>query len=805
MDALLQDLRYALRTLLRSPGFTVVAVLTLALGIGANTAIFSVVNAVLLHPLPFRDADRVAMVWLDNPPLGIRQDITSYPAFSDWREQNRVFSDMAAFRPHEANLTGEFEPERIARTAVTASFFSVLGVAPVQGRGFTTEEEQQGNDGVAVLGHGLWQRRFGGDPGMVGRTVQMNEQEFTVVGIAPPGFDFPVESDVWIPLAPGEEIREARGAFWLYTIGRLQPGVTIDAAQREMSGIAARLGEEYEVLSPYGVYVQPVRDYLVGDVRSALLVLLGAVAFLLLIASANVANLLLARASAREREIAVRTALGAGRRRIAAQLLTESGVLALAGGALGLLFAFGGVRLLKVLSPTDLPRIELIQVDATVLGFTFLLALLTGIAFGLVPSLQLSGTDLAGSLREGGRGMAGSRRSRKTRKALVVGEVALALVLLIGAGLLIQSFSRLRSVDPGFQPENVLTVRLALGGSQYNEPARVIGFYDQLLGRVEEMPGVSSAAAASDILLPELATSATVTIEGRATSAAEEAMEVPIDAVTPGFFRTFGTPLLRGRDFEPMDAEDSPRVAIINETMARRYWPDTDPIGKRFRYGSGEDNQSPWRTVVGVVADARRSGLEQEARPSTFLPHRQRPSSSMTLLLRTTADPLSLVSALRREVREIDPNLPVAEIATLESLLSERLAQRRFNTVLLGVFSVLALLLASVGIYGVIAYTVSQSTREIGIRMALGARSGNVLRLVLGQVVVLLMLGIAVGVAGALALSRTLSGMLYGMSATDPGTYLGIAAFLAAVALLASYLPARRASRVDPIIAMRAE
>jgi putative ABC transport system permease protein len=805
MDRLLQDIRYALRSLRKNPGFALVAVLTLALGIGANSAIFSVINGVLLHPLPFRDADRLAMVWIDNQPLGIRQDITSYPTYQDWRDQNRVFSDMAAFRPHEVNLTGGFEPERIARTAVTATFFGVLGVEPVRGRGFTAEEEQEGNDRVAVLSHGLWQRRFGGDPGVIGTTVQMNEQEFSVVGIAPRGFGFPANTELWIPLAPSEQVREARGVFWLYTIGRLQPGVTMEMAQTEMSGIAARIGQEYEVFSPFGVFVQPVRDYLVGDVRTALLVLLGAVAFLLLIASANVANLLLARASAREREIAVRTALGASRGRITAQLLTESVVLGLAGGALGLLFAVGGVRVLRALSPADLPRIELVQVDSTVLGFTFLIALLTGIAFGLVPSLQVSGNQLTETLREGGRGMAGSHRGRRTRKALVVGEVALALVLLIGAGLLIQSFARLRSVDPGFQPENVLTVRLALGGSQYMEPARVIGFYDELLGRVQQIPGVASAAAASDILLPELANSARVTIEGRATTPAEEAIEVPIDAVTPGFFRTFGTPLLRGRDFAATDTEESTLVAIINETMARRFWPDTDPIGKRYRYGTGPDNQSPWRTVVGVVADARRSGVEQEARPSTFLPHRQRPSPAMTLLVRTTADPLALVSAVRREVREIDPNQPMAEIATLEALLSERLAQRRFNAVLLGVFSALALLLAIVGVYGVIAYMVNQSTREIGIRMALGARSVDVLRLVLRQVSTLVLLGIGIGVATALVLSRTLSGMLFGTSPTDPATYVGIALLLTVTALIASYLPARRATRVDPMIALRAE
>jgi putative ABC transport system permease protein len=766
MSRLLQDIRYGLRTLRRNSGFTVVAVLTLALGIGATTAIFSVVNGVLLRPLPFRDADRLAMVWLDNVPQGIRQDITSYPTFADWREQNRVFEGMAGFSPQQANLTGEAEPERIARAAVTAGFFPLLGVEPARGRGFDVREEEQGSHRVAVLGHGLWQRRFGGDPEVLGRTIQMNGDEFTVVGVMPPGFDFPSASQLWVPLAPSEQLREARGAFWLYTLGRLRPGVTVEAAQREMDGIDARLGEEYPALSRFGVFVQPVRDYLVGDVRPALLVLLGAVAFLLLIASANVANLLLARSAAREREMAIRAAMGAGQRRLVGQLLTESLVLALAGGALGVVIATWGVQLLKWLSPADLPRMENVGVDATVLGFAFLVSLLTGVAFGLVPALQVSRTPLARPLREGSRGLSGGRRGQRTRKVLIVGELALALVLLIGAGLLLQSFSRLRSVDPGFRAENVLTLRLSLSGSDYRDPARVVGFWEQLLERVESLPGVASAAGATDVLLPELANSSTVTIEGRPRSPDEETVEVPIDVVTPGLFRTLGTPLLHGRDFSGADDRDAAPVAIINEAMARRFWPDADPVGQRFRYG-GENSQDPWRTVVGVVADARRTSLEQEARPSTFLPVRQNAASSLVVVVRTAGDPLALAGAVRREVRAIDPNVPIAQLSTLEGLLSERLAQRRFSALLLGIFSALALLLASVGVYGVIAYTVSQSTREIGIRMALGAHRRNVLRLVLGQVSVLVLLGIGIGLAGALALSRTLAGMLYGTSGAE--------------------------------------
>jgi putative ABC transport system permease protein len=804
MERLQQDVRYAVRSLRKNPGFTLVAVLTLALGIGATTAIFSVVNGVLLHPLPFRDADRLAMVWIDNLSDGIRQDITAYPTFVDWREQNRVFQDMAAFRPQQVNLTGEFEPEQIARTAITANFFALLDVEPTRGRGFTVEEEQPGNDRVAVLSHGLWQRRFGGAPEVIGQTIRMNEAEFTVVGVMPAGFDFPAESQLWVPLSPDEQVRAMRDTFWLYTLGRLRPGVSLEAAQREMDGIQARIAQEYPSYARFGVFVQPVRDYLVGDVRPALLVLLGAVAFLLLIASANVGNLLLARAAAREREMAVRAAMGAGRRRLLAQLLTESLVLALAGGLLGLLIAFWGVQLLKGLSPADLPRMEHVGVDATVLAFALLTSLLTGITFGLVPALQASRLQLVRSLREGGRGLSGGRRSQRTRRTLVVGQLALALVLLIGAGLLIQSFARLRGIDPGFRAENVLTLRLALSGSEYQEPERRIAFYAQLLERVESLPGVVAAAAGTDVLLPELANSNIVTIEGRPNPPAEERIEVTVDQVTPDYFRTLGTPLLRGRDFSATDDREAAPIAIINDAMVRRFWPDTDPLGRRFRFG-GEESEAPWRTVVGVVADARRTSLEQEARPSAFLPFYQTPSPSMMVVLRTTGDPLALAGAVRREIREIEPNIPASQVATLEALLGERLAQRRFSTLLLGIFSALALLLASVGVYGVIAFMVNQGTREIGIRMALGARSVDVLQLVLRQLFVLVLLGIGIGLLAALALSRTLSGMLYGMSATDPVTYVGIALLLAAVAVLASYLPARRATRVDPIIALRTE
>ena len=808
MGTLLQDLTYATRTLASRRGFTVVAALTLALGIGATAAVFSVVDAVLLRPLPFTEPDRLAMVWVDNTRMGIRTDITSWPSYQQWRT-SAAFAEMAGFAPSRSNLTGEGDPERLSGALIQPGFFEVLGVSPARGRSFTAEEGEEGNDQVVILAHGLWERRFGADPGIVGTSILLDGQSHEVVGIMPPGFDFPQETELWQPLAPGQDLREARGSFWLYVVGRLAPDATVERAQAELDAVVARLQREFpDAYGGYGVWVQPMTDHLVGDVRPALVVLSGAVAFVLLIACANLANLLLARAAGREREIAIRSALGAGRGRMVRQLLTESVLLALVGGVGGVLVALWGVRALKALAPPDLPNLAAVAVDGRVLAFTFAVSVATGIAFGLVPALQVSRPRFSESLKEGRQGTGGGLRGRRTRRALVVAEVALALVLLVGAGLLLKSLARVLAVEPGFDPQRSLAVSVALSGERYEEPGRVLAFYDALLERVRGLPGVESAGAVSTVLLGELARSAGISVEGKPAPPPEQRIEVTIDAVTPGVFRALGTPLLAGRDVAETDRADALPVAVINHAMARRFWPGEEPLGKRFKFG-GPDSQSPWRTVVGVVGDARRTALEQEPRPSAFLAQAQVEDPAMTLVVRAAGEPEDLARSVAREVRATDPTQPVVRIATLAELLGERLAPRRFSAFLLAVFSGLALVLAAVGVYGVVAYAVAQGTREIGVRMALGARASDVLRQVLGQGVGLVVIGVAIGCAAAWLLTftvtRTFSGLLFGVAATDPATFAAVAALLMLVAVAASFVPARRAARTDPAVAMRSE
>jgi predicted permease len=806
METLLQDVRYALRALLRAPAFTVVSIVTLALGIGATTAIFSAIHAVLLTPPPVAAPDRVAMVWMDNSAFTVRQDITSYPNFVDWRARNLVFEELAAFRAGQRNLTGAAdEAERLAVTSVGASYFPVLGVAPQLGRGFSAEEEELGNHRVAVLGHGLWQRLFGGDPGVLGQQVRLNDLEFTVVGVMPAGFDLPEATQLWVPLAPSEALRENRNAFWVYVVGRLRPGVTPAAAQADMDRVAAELNEEYPTAAPgSGIYVQPLPDYLTGAARPALLVLFGAVGFLLLIACANVANLFLARALGREREMAVRAAVGASRLRLTWHLLAESTVLGLLGGAGGVLVAYWGVALLRRLAPADLPGLDGLGLSLPVLGFALLLAVGTGLAFGMAPALRVSRPASSEALRAGGRGGSAGRTANRFRKGLVVGQVALALVLLVGAGLLIQSFRQLRQVDTGFRAENVLTARIALAGQNYAGSERAVAFYEELLQRVESLPGVVSAAATSGVLLSELPASVLVTAEGREPRPGEEGIEIPFDVVTPGYFATVGTPLLRGRDFGPGDREGGEPVAVVNEAMARLYW-DGDALGRRFRPGGPEDNDQPWITVIGVVADARRTALEQEARPSSFFPLAQFASSSLTLAVRTAGDPMGLAQPLRAEVRAMDPGIPVTEVSTLEAQIGERISHRRFTALLLGLFSALALVLALVGVYGVVAYLARERTREIGIRLALGARPVDVLRLVSVQVLALVGGGVLAGLIAAALLARSLTTLLYQVRTTEPLVYALVASAMLLVAVLASYLPARAATRVEPTVALRSE
>ncbi|MGH7578066.1 MAG: ADOP family duplicated permease, partial [Longimicrobiales bacterium] len=787
-----RNVRYALRRLRATPGFTIVAVLTLALGIGANSAIFSVVNGVLLRPLPFADADRLAMVWMDNQRIGVRTDITSWAAFEDWRAQNRSFGSMAGFARGSVNLAGDFEPERVAAGVVSADFFSVLGVQPILGRSFSADELAPGAARVAIIGHGVWTQRFGGAADVVGRTIRLNGVEVEVVGVMPAGFDFPNDAVVWTPLRLSDDARQARGSYFLYVVGRLADGVSIERAQADMDVVAAAQAEAYPANSAgLGIFVQPMRTDLVGDVRPALLVLLGAVGLVLLIACANVANLMLSRAAARQREMAVRLALGAGRGQLVRQLLTESVVLAVIGGGAGLAIAYGGVTLLRATAPADLPRLDEIAIDPVVLGFTLGLSVLTGVLFGLVPSLQSARSDQASVLRDESRSSVSSRAGWHTRGTLIVAELALSSILLVGAGLLVQSFVRLSRTESGFEASGVLTARIALIGPAYSETDALLGFYDRLFERLRALPGVQHIAAGTDVLLEELPWSGSTSVEGKPRESDEERIEVTFDVVTPGYFRAVGTPLVSGRDFGPEDRADGAPVAIVNQAMVRRYWPDEDPIGKRFKFGD-PDSEGPWITVVGVSGDSRRTAPDRGARPSAYFPHRQMPSSSMMLLIRSIDDPLQRVGAVREAVRGLDPNQPLAELATLESMLAGRLAQRRLTTLLASVFAAAAIVLALVGVYAVLSYAVAQSTREIGVRIALGAEVADVLRMVFGRAGVLLAGGLGLGVLGAVLATRSLTSLLYEIDALDPLTFAAAPFLLGAVALLACYVPARR-------------
>ncbi|HUI41914.1 MAG TPA: ABC transporter permease [Terriglobia bacterium] len=809
-ETLLQDLRYSLRQLRRSPGFTAVAVVTVALGIGANTLIFSVVNAAILHPLPFRDASGIMTLWVSDTAEGYSGPGTICdPDYPEWRNENPSLGQVAGFRGETANLTGAGEPVRLIGAEASASLFPLLGVSPVVGRGFSPQEEQPDRNRVVLLSNALWRSRFASDPAVVGKPVKLDGNFFTVVGVMPVGFDFPNQSDFWTPVNLAGNCHNAS----LQLVARLKPGMTLSRARSDAALIMRR--QQVDQNDHRRFTLVRLVDEVAPDIRSSLLVLLGAVGLVLLIACANVANLLLARAATRQREIAVRTALGAGRMRIVRQMLTESAMMATLGGALGLILAEAGHSALasaafllprSLVSPSVTARIVAAGIDPWVLGFTLAVALLTGILFGLAPALQASRPDLNDTLKEGGRGLAAGAARGRFRDALAAAEIALALVLLAGSGLLIRSFLNLTKVDPGFRPQGVLTLNVSLPEFGYSTPAGMVAFESQAVARLASVPGVRSAGAVSGLPLGDMMIMGDYTVEGQA--APQPGAPSALKAVVGGdYFRAMGIPLVRGRFFSERDSEGSQHVVIVNESFARRYWPHQDAVGNRLKPGFSPDS---WCTIVGVVGDVRQFALAETSPPAAiYLPYAQSPIAflmrDITFVVRGESDALSVAPAARRAMQAVDPDLPVFDVASMEQLVNRSVAGPRFSTLMLASFAALALLLAAVGIYGVIAYSVTQRTHEIGVRMALGARGRDVVRQILGQGMVLAGVGIAAGLLAALALTRFLSGMLYGVRAADPFTFVAVSVTLAAIAMVATYVPARRATKVDPIIALRCE
>ncbi|WP_224367792.1 ABC transporter permease [Hyalangium versicolor] len=817
MRDFIQELRHALRTLARQPAFTAVAVLTLALGIAANTAIFSVVDAVLLSPLPYPQADRLVMAW-SNWPNTPRNSVA--PAnYLDWREQNDVFEGLTAFQLLELNHSGEGTPERLRGASVSANFFQVLGVTARLGTTFQPSPDGSVPQQVVVLSHGLWQRHFGGDEHIIGRSVRLNDRSYEVIGVMPEGFSIPIitptrilsvlPQELWVP-APIKDVPQLgpnadedrsgwRDTNYLRVMGRLKPGVTLERAASAMSTIAERLAREYpQSNKDSGITLVPLREQLVGNVQVVLWVLLGAVGLVLAIACANVANLFLARASARRQEFAVRVALGAQRGRLMRQLLVESVLLSLGAGALGLLLALWGLDGLLALVPPELPRVGEIHLDGRVLAFTLCVSLGTGVLFGLVPALHFAAPDLSGVLRQSAGGKLTAARNR-SRSVLVVGEVALAVVLLIGAGLLLRSLWRLQSVEPGFQADHVLTWKVALPAGKYPEQRQQAAFFEQLRERVASLPGVRSVGGISDLPLGGADIGTSVFLEG---DGPDERRGAGHQVITPDYLRTLGIPLRAGRDVTATDTADAPQVMLVNETAARRFWPGRDPVGQRVQLG-GQDQ--PWHTVVGLVGDVRHRGPTEQARPEVYVPAAQKTFFFMSFVARTEGEPTALVPALRSAVGALDSELPIADVRPMEQVLMTATARPRFVSLLVALFAGLSLLLAGVGLYGVIAYMARQRTQEIGIRMALGARPTDVLRLVVGQGMRLSLSGVGLGLLGAWATTRAMGSLLFEVSATDPVTFGALALLVMGVTLLATWLPAHRATRVDPLVALRSE
>ncbi|HKO98656.1 MAG TPA: ABC transporter permease [Pyrinomonadaceae bacterium] len=811
-----QDIRYGLRVMRKNPGFIAIAVLALALGVGANTAIFSVVNAILLHPINYNNPDQLVMVWEKSARRGFGQIPTSLPNFIDLRTDNKSLQDLGAFSDSYFNLTGGEQPERVIGIRVSASLLSLIGISPARGRLFVAGEDQPQASRVLILSNHLWQRSFGADPNIVGQNVALNGNSYTVVGIMPPDFKFPPafsatvassqyampKADLWVPITT-DAVPMLRDIRTLFMIGRLKPGVTHEAAQSDMNLIANRLQKEYPAVDgDMQVDVVPLRQQITGDIRLALIVLFAAVGCVLLIACANVANLLLAKASGRQKEVAIRTALGATRFRIVRQLLTEGMLLGLAGGLLGSLLAILLLRQLVIFSPANVSIPDNIGIDWQVLAFTLLLSLLTSFLFGLAPALQASRLDLNETLKEGGRGNSGGSKQNRLRSLLVIAEVALALVLLIASGLMIKSFLRLQDVNPGFNSENLITLEMQLPEGKYADKERQAIFQQQLVQRVAQVPGVQSVGTVDNLPFSGNEFNIGVTIEGQPPLGAAERPRVFLRNVSSNYFESMGIPLRKGRSFSDNDNLNTPLVAVINETAARRFWPNEEALGKRLKRGRPEN---PWITVVGVVGSVSHTSLQVASQPELYLAYQQNPGLNLTLVARTTSDPKTFAGAVRREVSAIDNDLPVSNLKFMDEIIGKSVAQPRVYALLLAIFAALALILASIGIYGVMSYSVTQRTHEIGIRMALGARPMDVLKLIVMQGMALGIAGLVIGLIASFALTRVLTSQLYGVTATDPVTFAAISILLLLVVLLACCIPALRATKVDPMIAVRYE
>ncbi|HEY0763604.1 MAG TPA: ABC transporter permease [Pyrinomonadaceae bacterium] len=809
METLLKDIRYGVRGLLKRPGFTVIALITLALGIGANTAIFSVVNAVLLRPLQFRDPEQLMVVWEEASFAGFPNNTPAPANYIDWKNQNQSFADMAAAATASFNLIGDGEPERIQANSVSANFFPLFGVQPLLGRSFLPEEDRPGGNKVAMLSYSLWQSRYGGDRNIVNREILLNGEKHTVVGVMPAGFQF-LENDVrlWVPMALDQEEMANRGGHYLQVIARLKPGVVLSQAQADMTGVMRRIATDHpnETFDgKLGAVVVPLRDQLVGDSRSSLTVLLVAVAFVLLIACANVAGLLLARAVGRRREIALRMALGAGRVRVVRQLLTESLLLATVAGVLGSLLAYASFSFLQGLIPEQMAAATSLNLDTRILLFTLAISIVTGVVFGLVPALQAAKFDLNDALKQSSTRATASGRLRST---LIVFEVALSIVLLVGAGLLIQTLFQLFRQYSVLEPDKVLTMRTILPREKYKEPQVRDNYYQQVLQRVEHLPGVVSVGYSTSVPLSWKGGSSGFYPEGTKNPIPGMSYDAIHRQVSADYLKTMNIALRQGRYLDNRDNAQSMNVAVINETMARQYWPGENPLGRRFKLGGPDETDLPWIQIVGIAADLRQMGLDEPVKAEMYLPYQQVDHPwfmPRDLAIRTNGDPSSLVGAVRQIIREVDPDQPVSNVATMEEVLGTEAAQRRMGMIMLAGFAVLALLLASLGIYGVLAYFVTQHTNEIGVRQALGATPRDILFLVLKKGMGLTLVGVAIGLASAFALTRLMSSMLFGVKASDPLTFVAVPVLLALVALLACYIPARRATKVDPLVALRYE